>query len=289
MLGLGKIGRPIGERLAGAFDVVGFDPAVDPSDPPAGIRLLAGPTEIAQQAEIVCLSLPKPPINRAVVAELLAAPRRSVRLILEMSTIGEECAEDCARSAARAGVGYLDCPVSGGRAGASAGRLTLMVAGSAENLARTAPVLARLSSRVIVMGERPGLAQVVKLVNNIINSTSIAITCEAMQYGVSRGLRLTEMLEVVNSSSGRTQASEVKFPEHVLPATFRFGSTNWVVLKDMELYREAALVDGPLGLIAERTIEVWRSFVNDRPGEDTMQIYPYIGDRMGVGDQPGDA
>jgi 3-hydroxyisobutyrate dehydrogenase len=282
ILGLGKIGLPIGERLSCAFEVAGFDPAIDPDDVPGGIRLANSVAEVARSVDIICLSLPAPDIASAAVREILATEGRSVSLIVDLSTVGERCAGLNAELALNAGVGYVDSPVSGGPAGARTGTLALMVAGAPQHLAAAGPVFDQLSSRVIIVGDRPGLGQVVKLVNNIINSTSIAITCEAVQFGVSRGLQIQQILDVLNSSSGRTQASEVKFPNEVVTGRFRFGSTNLVVLKDMELYREAGLPDGLVGLIAERTIEVWRSFAQDRPGEDTMQIYPYIGAQMGL-------
>src|SRR5581483_7786266 len=102
-------------------------------------------------------------------------PHRVTRLVIELSTVGEQCAAECADRVIETGMGYVDSPVSGGKDGASTGRLTLMVAGSSGDLDAARPIFDQLSTRVIEMGSRPGMAQVVKLVNNIINSTSIAI------------------------------------------------------------------------------------------------------------------
>ena len=53
----------------------------------------------------------------------------------------------CTPRRRRAGVGFLDAPVSGGQAGAENGKLTIMVGGDAAAFARAEPVIARLRAR----------------------------------------------------------------------------------------------------------------------------------------------
>ncbi len=234
-----------------------FDPRVAPGLTEAGVRAVESVTALASLADIVCLSLPSADASLQVVKELVGATPRRVQAVVEMSTLGERVVTACAQIATDAGVGYLDAPISGGPAGSREGRLTAMIAGPSQVRDRVRHVLEAACSRIVEMGETVGHGQVVKIVNNVINSTSIAITSEAVSYAVSRGLDLVQVLDVLNSSSGRTQTSEVKFPQTVVTETYHFGSDNRIVAKDMELFREAAAADGEPRFVGDRTIDVW--------------------------------
>ena len=79
-----------------------------------------------------------------------------------------------------AGIAYVDAPVSGGVAGARARTLV----GDVRRRATTAcaavePVLAGLSDRRHRVGDRPGMAQAMKLANNFLSATALAATSEA--------------------------------------------------------------------------------------------------------------
>jgi 3-hydroxyisobutyrate dehydrogenase-like beta-hydroxyacid dehydrogenase len=280
VIGMGNIGRGLADHLAESFDVVGYDPLVAPGLTDSGVRAVESVAALAGLADVVCLSLPSAAASQEVVRELVAAKPCKVQVVIEMSTIGEKTVVACGKIAAAAGVGYLDAPISGGPAGSRAGKLTAMIAGPVDVRQRAQCVLAAACSHIVDMGETVGHGQVVKIVNNVINSTSIAITSEAVSFAVSRGLDLAQVLDVLNSSSGRTQASEVKFPQTVVTGTFLFGSDNRIVAKDMGLFRDAAATGKEPYFVAERTIDLWTRFATECPGADTMEIYPYIRDRI---------
>ncbi len=93
------------------------------------------------------------------------------------------------RTLAPAGIAAVDAPVSGGVKGAAAGTLTLMMSGPAAAAARVKPLL-EVFGKVIVVGEKPGLGQTLKLANNLMSAASLAIASEAMAMGVKAGLIL---------------------------------------------------------------------------------------------------
>jgi 3-hydroxyisobutyrate dehydrogenase-like beta-hydroxyacid dehydrogenase len=129
--------------------------------------------------------------------------------------------------------------VSGGVKGAAAGTLTLMISGPAAATTRVQPLLAALG-RVIIVGEKPGLGQTLKLANNLMSAASLAIASEAMAMGVKAGLDPGVMLEVINASSGRNSATQDKIPRHVLNRKFDFGFANALSFKDVRLCLEEA-------------------------------------------------
>jgi 3-hydroxyisobutyrate dehydrogenase-like beta-hydroxyacid dehydrogenase len=85
------------------------------------------------------------------------------------------------------------------------------------------------------LGEIAGQAQTMKLANNLVAASAIAITSEAMVMGVKAGLNPRVMLDVLNAGSGRNSASQDKFPKSVLPGTFDFGFATGLSYKDVRL------------------------------------------------------
>ena len=67
--------------------------------------------------------------------------------------------------------------------------------------------------KVFVIGDKPGMAQTMKLANNFLSATAMAATSEAVAMGVKAGLDPAIMIDVINAGSGRNTASDGKFPQ----------------------------------------------------------------------------
>ena len=74
--------------------------------------------------------------------------------------------------------------------------------------------------KVFVIGDKPGMAQTMKLANNFLSATAMAATSEAVVMGVKAGLDPAVMVDVINAGSGRNTASDRQFPKAILPRTF---------------------------------------------------------------------
>jgi 3-hydroxyisobutyrate dehydrogenase len=118
-----------------------------------------------------------------------------------------------------------------------------------------------------------------KLLNNFVSATALAATSEAVVFGSRLGLDLTQMIDVLNASSGRTTASSDKFPRSVIPGTYDFGFAGALMAKDVTLYFEAAAADGAPRQVAERIAEVWTRFTVAHPDADFTFIHKYMKDR----------
>ena len=101
------------------------------------------------------------------------------------------------------------------------------------------PVLAVLG-KIFVIGDKPGMAQTMKLANNLLSATAMAATSEAVVMGVKAGLDPAVMVDVINSGSGMNTASRDKFPRAIIPRTFDYGFTNGLMYKDLRLCLEEA-------------------------------------------------
>jgi 3-hydroxyisobutyrate dehydrogenase-like beta-hydroxyacid dehydrogenase len=129
----------------------------------------------------------------------------------------------------------LDAPISGGVAGAKARTLAIMAAGDERVFDRMRPVLEMFAKSIFHVGPTPGQGQTVKLLNNLLSATAMAITSEALTFGASEGLDPATMLEVFNASSGQNTATSQKFPAHVLTRRFESGFRLELMAKDVEL------------------------------------------------------
>jgi hypothetical protein len=180
------------------------------------------------------------------------------------------------------GIIQLDSPVSGGVAGAEKGTLAVMVSGPRAAYERLASVLA-VFGKPFFIGERPGLAQTMKLANNLLSATALAATSEAVVMGVKAGLDPRLMIDVINAGSGRSTASEAKFPRSILPRTFDFGFTSGLMLKDLRLCMEEAEA---LGVPAEilRVVRNWFELAvsENGPEKDMTTVIQCIERRAGV-------
>lgn len=274
-IGLGSMGGALAANLVAAGHPVVAHDVLGPQRAPEGSSYVPSVAEVAQLSGVVVLSLPDGKASEQVTREIVATDERVVRCVLDTSTIGVVAAQEIVTLLGAGGIGYVDAPVSGGVAGARARTLTVMYAGSDEYCALAEPVLTGLSDRRRRVGERPGMAQAMKLANNFLSATTLAATSEAIAFGRSVGLDMRTMLEVLDSSSGRSAATNDKFPNHVLTGRYAAGFTNSLMTKDVGLYLDAVGEHGPSAL-GEATAAVWERFAEAEPGADFTRVYPFI-------------
>jgi 3-hydroxyisobutyrate dehydrogenase-like beta-hydroxyacid dehydrogenase len=198
-----------------------------------GAIVAGSAAEVADRASTILVSLPTPDIVQSVITEALAGGK-AVRTVIDLSTTGPRVAAVCAAALLERGIVYVDAPVSGGKAGAHDGKLTVMVACPKAVFADIRPIL-EILGKLFFVGETAGQAQVVKLGNNLIGAAVIALTSEALAMGVKAGVDPKVMVDIINVSSGRSSATQDKFPRAVLPRTFDFGFATGLSYKDVRL------------------------------------------------------
>ena len=274
-VGLGNMGSALAANVVGAgYEVVTHDLA-GPSRNPDGATFVDAIAAVAAEADVVVLSLPDGTASEAVAGQIAEADRRTSHVV-DTSTIGIAAAQEIEVVLGDAGVAYVDAPVSGGVAGARARTLSVMYAGSDEACETVEPVLAGISDRRRRVGERPGMAQALKLANNFLSATALAATSEAVALGRSVGLDPATMIEVLEASSGRNTATGDKFPNHVLPGTYDSGFANSLMAKDLRLYLEAVAHAGGPSMLGDVTAGVWDRFAAAEPGADFTRIFPFV-------------
>lgn len=286
-IGIGNMGLPMALRLIDrGYGLAVFDIREDAVSPlvARGARAANSPADVASEVQTVFVSLPTP----NVVQEVALGPNgivngSAVRVYVDLSTTGPQVAEVVANGLGERGVSVLDAPVSGGVLGAEKGTLTVMVSGPTSVFEQVKPVLEIIGENVIHVGERPGLAQIMKLVNNLLNATALAASSEAFVLGVKAGLDPEIMLKVINASTGRNSATEDKFPRSILPRTFDWGFKTDLIYKDLKLCLEQAETLGVPMWVGNAVRQLWAYAVSQGGGpRDFTTIIQYIESWAGV-------
>jgi 3-hydroxyisobutyrate dehydrogenase-like beta-hydroxyacid dehydrogenase len=239
--GVGRMGTPMVRRLLDAgYEVSVFDVNKDAvaSLEKAGSRIAASPAALMGMADIVLMSLPTPEIVQTVaLGEEGLVKGKGARIVIDLSTTGPRVMRIVAAGLQAAGISPVDCPVSGGVSGAEKGTLAIMVACSSAVLPEVLPVLEVLGKPTHI-GEEPWMGQMLKVINNIISVTSLAIASEALVLGTKAGLDPKVMMDVINAGTGRTNATTDKIPKFVLTRSFDFGFAISLSAKDLRLCLE---------------------------------------------------
>ena len=199
-------------------------------------RQAACPKDLADQCEIVFVSLPTLAAFRAVVfGPDGLAQGKAMKLLVNTCTVGVPFVKEIEQAMAAQGVTLVDCPISGGPPGARAGTLSVMVSGDPAAVERVRPMISLWGRTLTVAGDKPGAAQVLKLTNNILSAVALAATAEAFVMGAKGGLDPEVMLAAINAGSGRNSATEAKFPAAVLTRSFDYGAEMHILMKDIDL------------------------------------------------------
>ena len=231
-LGLGAIGRPMAARVAAAgLPLTVWNRTASRAEEFArehGARQAATPADAAREADVVITCLP----TSRDVAGLLDGADGLMAGLHAGATLVDCTSGDPATSRviharlAASDIDFIDAPVSGGTSGAQKGTLTIMVGGDQAVLERVRPVLETFGQKIVHCGD-VGAGDALKAVNNALLAIHVWSTAEGLAALMKAGVAADVALDVINASSGRSNASMNLFPERVLtrafPRTFRLA------------------------------------------------------------------
>ena len=285
-IGLGNMGQPMARRLIEAgHKLVVYDTRNDAVAPlvAMGAQVASSPADVADRVETVMASLPSLQISEKVATgEGGVIHGKRIKRFIDLSTTGSQVAVKIAATLAKKNITQIDSPVSGGVGGATKGTLAVMVSGPKVEIDLVKGVLA-VFGKVFVIGDKPGMAQTMKLANNFLSATAMAATSEAVAMGVKAGLDPAVMIDVINAGSGRTTASDGKFPQAILPRTFNYGFATALMLKDVRLcFDEAKSLNVP-STVMSAVLDQWETTNAEYGGDsDFTAIVKMIEKRAGV-------
>ena len=276
-VGLGDMGGPMAANLArGGFQLIVYDKAGTENLAPSGTEIGAGIKDVARAAQIVFVSVPDAAASLEVARSLVAVENRNTQTLVNLSTVGVEATGPIVKTLADFGIDYVDAPVSGGRAGAIRGTVTVMWSGSAERMEFIRPVLDSFAGSVFFVGPTPGQGQAMKLLNNYLSAVAMTATSEAIVFGLSHSLDMKTMLDVANVSTGQNSATQDKFPNRILTSTYDAGFRMALMDKDVALYLSEAKSAGTPASLCEQVATYWQKGMKQFPDGDFTEIFKVI-------------
>ena len=237
LIGLGAMGQPMAARLAGFSDLWVFDiqpGVVDAFVSGTSAHPVAALTSLPLDLDAIILMLPHSGIVEAILLDDGLLERVAPgTLLIDMGSSLPASTRKIAAAAAQRGVAYLDAPVSGGRVRAISGELSIMLGGDSRDCERATSLLRHLGTTIVRAGG-PGAGHAAKALNNLLSATHIAAAAEVVCAAQRFGIAPDTMVGILNNSTGRSQATEVKFPQHILPGSYQSGFRMDLMLKDID-------------------------------------------------------
>ena len=279
-LGLGAIGAPMARHLAPRYELSVWN------------RTAARATEFAKQTSSQAASSPAEAVRGAAVAITCLPTSREVESLLDGpsgmldafdrgSTLVDCTSGDPATSRriaarlAERGVGFVDAPVSGGVSGAMKGTLTIMCGGDEATMARARPVLEAFGEKIVLCGPI-GAGHAVKAVNQAMLGIHIWSLSEGLVALRKAGVSTATALDVINSSSGRSNTSMNLFPERVstraFPRTFKLALMDKDVRIAADFAREHGVSSPLLQLASELLREARRELGEEADHVETVKV-----------------
>ncbi len=233
-VGVGQMGGPMAINLASGYKVIAH--CRNDTDRNALQGAGISVTENLQalgEADVIFLCLPDTDIVEQVLfgEHGLAEVLRSGTVIVDTSTIAYGATLSIAEKLASHDVKFIDAPISGMRARAEDGSLTMMCGGDQSLVDELKPLLSTMASKIIYMGP-VGSGQLTKLINQLLFDINAAALAEILPLAVKLGLDPTKVGDVVNSGTGGSYASEFFIP-HILNGVFDQGYPLKKAYKDL--------------------------------------------------------
>ena len=223
-IGLGAMGKPMASNLVKkGYSVTVFDIRKEPMEDLKEIGAKAGASskDVAEKSDvIITMLLSSPHVEAAVLGEDgVIEGLKEGSVLIDMSTIAPETTRKVGKLLVSKGVNMLDAPVARGVRAATDGTLAIFVGGEKEIFEHYEPILCAMGTDISYVGEL-GCGEVVKLVNNLILSATVAATAEGMILGIKGGVDPDTLLEVMGKGSANSFALQNHFKRFVMKGNF---------------------------------------------------------------------
>ena len=227
--------------------------------------------ELAGNCEAVVICVSADDDLRSVITGL--EPGLSPNMIvMDCSTVAATTVREIHLRLEALGVGFLDCPVSGGVEGARQATLAIMVGGDEAVFVRAQPILEKMGQAVAYMG-RSGSGQAAKATNQIMCAGIIQAVGEAMAFAHAEGLPLNRVIDVLGKGAGSSWYFVNRAPfmaNNNFPAGFRVRLHD----KDLRICHDMAALRGATLPVVESTLEQYEKLIAEGFGdEDISAIY----------------
>lgn len=243
-IGLGLMGQPMSQRLLQAgFPLTVWNRSPDKADAliTAGASLADTPGELVKAVDVVMLCLTDSNAVDAIVCGSIGflEQLKPGQIVVDFSSISPDTTRELAASVEAKGASWLDCPISGGVAGAESGALSVMVGGDPTVLDEVRPLLQPLSQNITHVGAC-GSGQTVKIINQMIVSCNVLVIAEALAMAEKANVNTAQIPAAL--AGGFADSKPLQITGQRM-AEGDFGPLKWHVrtlLKDLDMAKALA-------------------------------------------------
>ena len=244
-IGLGVMGSPMAGHLARAgHDVAVYnrteEKARDWAQKYAG-RTYSSVANAAEGVDVVfsCVGNDR---DLREVFDAASSKMRKGAIFVDHTTASAEIARELAVKAEEKGLGFLDAPVSGGQAGAEAGKLTVMAGGEPSVFAEVQPIMAAYAANMTLIGPA-GSGQLAKMVNQICIAGVLQGLAEGLHFAKRADLDIEKVIGAISKGAAQSWQMENRW-KTMVEGRFDFGfAVDWM-RKDLGLVLEEAERNG---------------------------------------------
>ena len=280
-IGIGQMGRPMVERLAGAGHAVLIHDrradALAPLSAAPGVTAAASAAMLAQSCDAIILMLPDSPIVDALLwVDGLAASLSKGSLLIDMGSSNPNATRANQAKLAAMGIALVDAPVSGGVRRAVDGSLAIMVGGASADVERALPLLQPMGKSIVPVGP-PGAGHAVKALNNYVSAAGLVAACEALVAAEKFGIDPSVANRVFNVSTGRNNTTDVKVEQFMLSGTFSSGFAAALMRKDLDTAHALMQSLDSERALMEACARMWQQAEAALPkGADHTAMFTYV-------------
>ncbi|WP_075293037.1 NAD(P)-dependent oxidoreductase [Pararhizobium arenae] len=279
-IGLGAMGQPMAQHLISAgFEVVGFDlsPEAKAKLSAAGGRAAETISEAMLGADVAVTMLPNGKIVRDALLEGNACGGlKPHAVVIDMSSSAPNDTRELGSELSNRNLRLVDAPVSGGVKRAVSGTLTIMAGGADSDIDAVEPLLKAVGQQVFRTGP-VGSGHAMKAINNFVSGAGVLAAIEGVLLGRAFGLEPETIVDILNSSSGKNNATEVKMKQFILSETFGSGFALGLMAKDIRIAADLAKTIGLRLEALASTADTWDAAqAKLGPSEDHTKIIAYL-------------
>ncbi len=278
VVGLGNMGIGMAKNLLQAgFPVIGYDIRADRLDrlaemggtPAQALKDLAG-------ADVVFVMVLNGKQALDVVRELMAALRDGATIIVT-ATIEPAEMRGVAEALAGSKLNLIDSPVSGGKFGAEAGTLTMMVAAADEVFAANQDVLNAVGEQIFHVGASIGMGQTVKAsLQALIGVTFVGIF-ESLALGAKAGIKGETLYEVFGSTHVGNTPFFKNCAKLIMDRQFNdTGSHIGTMYKDLGISMALARENGMSLFATSTAYELFQAGISLYPDGDNWSLVKFL-------------
>jgi 3-hydroxyisobutyrate dehydrogenase len=204
-IGLGIMGKQMAANLMrNEYQLTVFNRSKKSVDELSSVGAIAAqsPKEVARNSDVVIdMVTDVPDVEQVLLGKngVIEGAKKGL-VVIDMSTNSPNSARSISSRLEKAGIEFLDAPVTGGDQGARAATLTIMVGGKKSVFQKCKPILQSMGKEIVYMGAS-GSGQATKLCNQAAVSIHTLATCEALLLGASAGLNLNDLLKVLTAGA----------------------------------------------------------------------------------------